>query len=78
MFPPLIPPALSAAGGSAYGGKFPSLDLIHVFTIIAHPVKINTLQGYPNVRWYDAGWAERAAHSELLIMNGTQDLKKRK
>jgi thiosulfate/3-mercaptopyruvate sulfurtransferase len=29
---------------------------------------------YPNVRWYDAGWTEWAARSELSIVSETEDL----
>jgi thiosulfate/3-mercaptopyruvate sulfurtransferase len=31
------------------------------------------LLGYPNVRWYDAGWTEWAARPELPIVNETKD-----
>lgn len=33
------------------------------------------LLGYPNVRWYDAGWTEWATHPELPVVNETQDIK---
>jgi thiosulfate/3-mercaptopyruvate sulfurtransferase len=36
------------------------------------------LLGYPNVRWYDAGWTEWATRPELPIANGTQDVKTKK
>lgn len=36
---------------------------------------LKRLLGYPNVRWYDAGWTEWAARSELPIVNETQDVK---
>ena len=36
------------------------------------------LLGYPNVRWYDAGWTEWAARPELPIVNETRDLKGQK
>ena len=32
----------------------------------------------PIVRWYDAGWAEWAARSELPIISETQDVKNTK
>jgi len=34
---------------------------------------LKRLLGYPNVRWYDAGWTEWAARSELPIVNETPD-----
>ncbi|MBA4388908.1 MAG: sulfurtransferase [Verrucomicrobia bacterium] len=36
------------------------------------------LLGYPNVRWYDAGWTEWAARQELPVVNEAQDVKVRK
>ncbi len=36
------------------------------------------LLGYPNVRWYDAGWTEWAARPELPVANETQALKNKK
>lgn len=36
------------------------------------------LLGYPNVRWYDAGWTEWAARPELPIVNDTRELKGQK
>jgi thiosulfate/3-mercaptopyruvate sulfurtransferase len=39
---------------------------------------LNRLLGYSNVRWYDAGWTEWAARSELPIVSETKDLKGQK
>ena len=39
---------------------------------------LKRLLSYPNVRWYDAGWTEWAARSELPIVNETQDVKSKK
>ena len=39
---------------------------------------LKRLLGYPNVRWYDAGWTEWAARSELPIVNETPEVKDRK
>ena len=39
---------------------------------------LKRLLGYPHVRWYDAGWTEWAARSELPIVNETRDLKGQK
>ena len=39
---------------------------------------LKRLLGYPNVRWYDAGWTEWAARPELPIVNETQDIKSKK
>jgi len=39
---------------------------------------LKRLLGYPNVRWYDAGWTEWAARSELPIVDEAQDLKSKK
>jgi thiosulfate/3-mercaptopyruvate sulfurtransferase len=36
------------------------------------------LLGYPNVRWYDAGWTEWASRPELPVINEPQDAKSRK
>ena len=36
---------------------------------------LKRLLGYTNVRWYDAGWTERAARLELPIVNETQAIK---
>jgi thiosulfate/3-mercaptopyruvate sulfurtransferase len=37
---------------------------------------LKRMLGYPNVRWYDAGWTEWAARPELPVANETQNLKK--
>ena len=39
---------------------------------------LKRLLGYPNARWYDAGWTEWAARSELPIVIETQDVKSKK
>ena len=39
---------------------------------------LKRLLGYPNVRWYDAGWTEWAARPELPIVSETRDLKDQK
>lgn len=39
---------------------------------------LNRLLGYPNVRWYDAGWTEWAARPELPIVSETTDVKGQK
>jgi thiosulfate/3-mercaptopyruvate sulfurtransferase len=39
---------------------------------------LKRLLGYPNVRWYDAGWTEWAARSELPIVNEAQAHKSKK
>jgi thiosulfate/3-mercaptopyruvate sulfurtransferase len=39
---------------------------------------LNRLLGYPNVRWYDAGWTEWAARRELPIVSEPKDLKGQK
>ena len=39
---------------------------------------LKRLLGYPNVRWYDAGWTEWAARPELPVVSETQDLKGQK
>jgi thiosulfate/3-mercaptopyruvate sulfurtransferase len=35
------------------------------------------LLGYPNVRWYDAGWTEWATRPELPVVNETRDIKRK-
>jgi len=39
---------------------------------------LKRLLGYPNVRWYDAGWTEWAARPELRIVSKTRNLKGQK
>ena len=39
---------------------------------------LKRLLGYPKVRWYDAGWTEWAARSELPIVSEAEDLKGQK
>jgi 3-mercaptopyruvate sulfurtransferase SseA len=72
--------ALSAA----YSQIIPSKDtevIVHCRT--GHQASqtffvLKRLLDYPNVRWYDAGWTEWAARSELPIVHETQDVKSKK
>lgn len=63
---------------AAYGRIAPSKDaeiIVHCRT--GHQASqtyfvLKHLLGYPNVRWYDAGWTEWAARRELPIVNEAQ------
>jgi thiosulfate/3-mercaptopyruvate sulfurtransferase len=69
---------------AAYSRIIPSKDtevIVHCRT--GHQASqtffvLKRLLGYTNVRWYDAGWTEWAAHSELPIVNEAQALKSKK
>jgi thiosulfate/3-mercaptopyruvate sulfurtransferase len=68
------PDALAAA----YAQMIPSKDtevIVHCRT--GHQASqtyfvLKHLLGYPNVRWYDAGWTEWAARRELPVVNETR------
>jgi len=69
---------------AAYSQLIPSKDtavIVHCRT--GHQASqtffvLKRLLGYPDVLWYDAGWTEWAARSELPIVNDTKDLEGRK
>jgi thiosulfate/3-mercaptopyruvate sulfurtransferase len=69
---------------AAYSRLIPSKDtevIVHCRT--GHQASqtffvLKRLLGYPHVRWYDAGWTEWAARSELPIVNETPEVKDRK
>ena len=69
---------------AAYSQIIPSKDtevIVHCRT--GHQASqtffvLKRLLGYTNVRWYDAGWTEWAARSELPIVNETQGVKRKK
>ena len=69
---------------AAYSQIIPSKDtevIVHCRT--GHQASqtyfvLKRLLGYPNVRWYDAGWTEWAARPELPVVSETQDLKGQK
>jgi thiosulfate/3-mercaptopyruvate sulfurtransferase len=66
---------------AAYSQMIPSKDtevIVHCRT--GHQASqtffvLKRLLGYPNVRWYDAGWTEWAARPELPIVSETVDSK---
>ena len=69
---------------AAYSQIIPSKDtevIVHCRT--GHQASqtffvLKRLLGYTNIRWYDAGWTEWAARSELPIVNEAQALKSKK
>lgn len=69
---------------AAYSQIIPSKDtevIVHCRT--GHQASqtffvLKRLLGYPNVRWYDAGWTEWAARPDLPIVNESEDVKARK
>lgn len=75
-------PAVALA--AAYRQIIPSKDtevIVHCRT--GHQASqtffvLKRLLGYPNVRWYDAGWTEWAARTELPIVNEAQARKSKK
>lgn len=74
----------TAALAAAYRQMIPSTNteiIVHcrtghqasqTFFVLKH------LLGYPQVRWYDAGWTEWAARPELPVVNETRDLNSQK
>ncbi len=69
---------------SEYGRIIPSKDMeIIVHCRTGHQASqtffvLKHLLGYPNVRWYDAGWTEWSARSELPVVNDTKGEKDKK